>query len=331
MSCYSPNQGYKSRFKTKSGKYPLTFDRDKASVIKPEFLTVPCGKCVGCCLARGKDWSLRSVHEAKYHDQSSFLTLTYNTKGLPSVVSDDGDVLGSGTLRPRDVTLFIKRLRKSMEGTSVRIKYYAAGEYGGGRTKRPHYHLLVFGWMPDDLVFHKYGSNGDPIYTSATLASFWYDEDTRENLGFSSVSHLNARSAGYVAQYSLKKVTDRNNPERYVRFNPLAGEFNVYPEFSRCSQGIGLEWYKANFLSDAFVKGFVTHNGVKYRIPRYYLKRFEIEYPAEFAFFQLLKKDSVRLLYSSKRPIDYLADRERLLEVHSKLKREVNFDEYDIG
>lgn len=48
-------------------------------------------------------------------------------------------------LKKRDIQLFIKRLRKanSKHTDMPAIKYYAVGEYGG-RTQRPHYHIILF-------------------------------------------------------------------------------------------------------------------------------------------------------------------------------------------
>ena len=46
-------------------------------------LEVPCGKCIGCRIAKRKEWSLRMLHELTYHPQSSFITLTYDDYNLP--------------------------------------------------------------------------------------------------------------------------------------------------------------------------------------------------------------------------------------------------------
>lgn len=47
------------------------------------------------------------------------------------------------SLNKRDVQLFLKRLRKSHKDPNSPIKYYAVGEYGG-RSRRPHYHIIAF-------------------------------------------------------------------------------------------------------------------------------------------------------------------------------------------
>lgn len=52
------------------------------------------------------------------------------------------------SLRKTDLQSFFKRLRKAhppidKDDPTTQIKYYAAGEYGG-KTNRPHYHIIIF-------------------------------------------------------------------------------------------------------------------------------------------------------------------------------------------
>lgn len=111
---------------------------------------VPCGKCPDCKARRASGWSFRLMQEEKISISAHFITLTYDTKHVPIARS------GYMDLSKRHVQLFFKRLRKlhsddlngnerSNGNTNTRwpIKYYAVGEYGG-RTWRPHYHILIF-------------------------------------------------------------------------------------------------------------------------------------------------------------------------------------------
>ena len=77
-------------------------------------------------------------------DFSSFHNLNYSDKHIPvtSNVTQDGEVKTVMTLKRRDVQLFMKRLRDKQPKSCAKIKYYCAGEYGG-RTRRPHYHLIL--------------------------------------------------------------------------------------------------------------------------------------------------------------------------------------------
>jgi hypothetical protein len=68
MACLNPLQGY---HQIGGG---LTF---KKSSSNGSTLTVNCGQCLGCRMARSKEWAIRIMHEAKMHPENCFLTLTY--------------------------------------------------------------------------------------------------------------------------------------------------------------------------------------------------------------------------------------------------------------
>lgn len=91
-----------------------------------------CGQCLSCRTQRRRIWQHRILLEALLHEHTSFVTLTYSDGHLPL----------DSSLRPRDLTLFLKRLRKVH---SSPIRYFACGEYGE-TTRRPHYHLALFGF-----------------------------------------------------------------------------------------------------------------------------------------------------------------------------------------
>lgn len=112
---------------------PLNLKRDGANN------TIQCGKCPQCVARRTSAWSFRLTQEDKRSKSSLFLTLTYGNSNCP--VSKKGYMV----LKKRDIQLFIKRLRKanSKHTDMPAIKYYAVGEYGG-RTQRPHYHIILF-------------------------------------------------------------------------------------------------------------------------------------------------------------------------------------------
>lgn len=97
----------------------------------------PCGKCPACRLRRASDWSFRLMEEEKVSSSAYFLTLTYDTKFVP--ITERGFM----SLDKRDLQLFFKRLRKAHISGANPIKYYAVGEYGG-RSRRPHYHVIAF-------------------------------------------------------------------------------------------------------------------------------------------------------------------------------------------
>lgn len=86
-------------------------------------------------------WTMRLMMEAQSYaeDEILFVTLTYADEFLPS----------GGTLVPRDLALFLKRLRKRI--APKRLRYYGIGEYGE-RFERPHYHIILFGVRSVDDV-----------------------------------------------------------------------------------------------------------------------------------------------------------------------------------
>jgi hypothetical protein len=60
----------------------------------------------------------------------------------------------------------MKRLRKKIQ--PLKIRFFHCGEYGD-KTRRPHYHALIFGYgFPDKKIFKKQKS-GD-LFTSDMLA-----------------------------------------------------------------------------------------------------------------------------------------------------------------
>lgn len=106
---------------------------------KNDYSPTPCGRCYECKKRIVHAWGFRLMQEEKKSISANFITLTYATTNVPITKG------GRLTLWKRDVQLFFKRLRKAHPpGTKQpSIKYFAVGEYGG-RTARPHYHVILF-------------------------------------------------------------------------------------------------------------------------------------------------------------------------------------------
>lgn len=210
---------------------------------RSESILLPCGKCEGCLIARSREWACRCMHEAKKHDKNCFLTLTYDDDHLPL----------NNKLNRRDLQLFIKRLRKSL--SPKRISFFYCGEYGE-RNKRPHYHIIVFGWSPDDLMV-SFNENGSSFVKSLSLARLW-------RYGFVSVGKLTFQSASYTARYALKKIDDQEC-------------------FQGCSTrpAIGLTFANSYAIENS-ERGFSFVDGKKTKVPRYYDKVSERLDPVKF-------------------------------------------------
>ena len=117
---------------------------------------LPCGKCIQCLHSRSKSWEIRSSLELLKYKNAVCLTLTYDDEHLPMF----------GKLKYSDVQKFIKRIRKDCK---VPIKYMCCGEYGGTKT-RPHYHIIIFNYLPPDrLRLYKRTKKGTCLYKSDYL------------------------------------------------------------------------------------------------------------------------------------------------------------------
>ncbi len=183
------------------------------------------------------------------HDKSCMLNLTYDDDHLPE----------HGQLWKDDLQRFFKRLRKKFK-----FRYVASGEYGE-KTRRPHFHIALFGVdFSDDRVLFGRASGGDRTYISCSVAEHW-------KYGNHLIGTLNFQSAAYIARYIMKKLKGPN-----VSPVPLAhldgGEIILpNPEFMLMSKGIGKGWFKDYFMSDVFPTGsVVTSQGSRAPVPRYY-------------------------------------------------------------
>lgn len=283
VACYHPVRGWWSRTLSKNGTRRLTFSPADAWLDRP--VTVSCGQCMGCRLAKSQDWVTRMMHERQYHDCASFITLTYSTEHVPI----------SGGLVVSHLQKFLKRLRRNIDyhyGTEKKIAYYACGEYGS-KNLRPHYHLVVFGEdFADDRRKHAM-RRGHVTYRSPRLEKLW-------NLGFSEIGDVNSTTTAYVAKYVTKKVkvSDEATNNPYRRFNSLTGEtWTVQREFQTSSRNpaLGLRWFK-DFGAAAIERGFCVIEGKKVPVPRYYLLKGEASIP------ELIKeyKSDVRRRMASK-------------------------------
>ena len=225
------------------------------------FLSLPCGKCIGCFKVRARAWAIRIMHEAKLHERNCFITLTYADDKLPY----------RGSLDHRDFQLFMKRLRKKFNCFDVKLwsdvpRYFMCGEYGP-KLLRPHFHACLFGVDFPDKVLIKNGKN--PLFTSKILSDVW-------GLGHVSVGSLDFASARYVAAYCTKKISGDAAITHYRRVDLDTGEvYSLAPEYGQMSRrpGIGSFWYD-KFGTDVFPHDRVVINGSQAPPPRYYARKF---------------------------------------------------------
>lgn len=258
MACYHPLSAYRSRFVSKNGKRPLTWNKAEAYVDLP--VTVPCGQCIGCRLEKSRQWALRLMHEAQLHEQKCFITLTYDPAKIPE----------NGSLRYRDFQLFMKRLRKEHGG---KIRFFMCGEYGDS-TGRPHYHAFIYGCDFPDRKKHSENSLGNILWKSEALERLW-------GFGHCLIGDCSFQSAAYIARYVIKKVNGDRKESHYRRVNPITGEIHqIEPEFIKMSlkPGIGADWY-AKYKTDVFPSDFAVFKGRRLAVPKFYFRKLEAEDP----------------------------------------------------
>lgn len=264
MTCFFPLEGWRSRHPSDSGKFGIVFNKSKSNGQKVE---VPCGQCIGCRLDRAKDWSLRIMHESQMHAEmnlpSAFLTLTYRNPDSPlNRLTEEQKEKGLHIhidcgLHHDHFQKFMKRYRKRIAPN--KIKFYMCGEYGeeGGR---PHYHAIIFGHDFSDKKLH-YVRDGKNYYKSKELDELW-------QYGNCTIADCTVQSAGYVARYIMKKCIGEESDEHYKTVG-LDGRFHyVKHEYTCMSGGIGKSWFKK--YSGDCKKDFITLEGKRYRVPRYY-------------------------------------------------------------
>lgn len=232
MTCYYPVDAWKSRTLNESGKRSIVFNpRDG---YQDWHLQVPCGKCVGCAADRALYWSLRIHHEASLHERNSFVTLTYQDPP-PEKISKE------------HLQLFFKKARHDYS-----FRYFAVGEYGS-KTRRPHYHAIIFG---EDFRKASEGvaQINEKLYTNANLAKLW-------GHGLVSVGDVTIQSASYVAGYCNKKIGD---PDTFCIMSrgSQSGPFAGYG-------GIGHRWLD-KYKDDLVRTGVVVIEGREFPIPPRY-------------------------------------------------------------
>ncbi len=291
MPCFTPLKGYKD-----PGTGGLTFNQKGTA----QTLEVACGQCLGCRLDHALMWAIRIVHESYlYLDQQGncFVTLTYRdpsectTKQLKAGYFIPSDF----SLRPDDVSKFIRRLRKSEAKLAKKqkrpinkIRYFYCGEYGD-ENQRPHYHICLFNCSFKDQALFK-DDQGFYTYTSATLEKLW-------PFGFSTVQALNFDTAAYTARYALKKITGKKAEEHYLRCDKNGEAFWILPEYIRMSTGrnkpcgLGAGFYE-KFKTDIFPSDEVPvpGKGVIRKVPRYYQDILESNDPATLATIKELRQ-----------------------------------------
>lgn len=226
-------------------------------------MQLPCGHCIDCRLQKSREWATRMMLESQYHMYNYFLTLTYDDAHVPVSYfpePETGEALPALTLCKADLQAFFKRLRRRLDyHNDIKIRYYAAGEYGD-QTHRPHYHAIVFGLFLDDLVPLKTSRLGYQYFESPMLSSVW-------GKGFVTVGVVSWQDCAYVARYCTKKLGGD--------YRDFYKTFRIEPEFALMSRspGIGYQYFAEHAddiykMDELFLA--LSDGGKKVRPPHYY-------------------------------------------------------------
>lgn len=219
-----------------------------------ELQQVSCGHCFACQSNRRKDWYFRLKTEMKYSLCSYTVTLTYDDDNLPPLVpyyekdSQGFPIENIETHEKRisfwynpisveDVQSYHHRLRKF-----YKFRYFAVLEYGG-KTNRPHAHIIYFFDYPCD-----------------------YDEFSRRVLRVwqkghrLKVDHTDDRCINYTSKYLFKPYQyEQPRPKMLCSKRPFIGHQHLNHDIEN-----KLNYYLSN--STDMSKEF----GNSQRLPRIY-------------------------------------------------------------
>ena len=283
----------------------LSRKADKLPVFDKLSYIVPCGHCEECKESKRNGWFVRLYYQFKECESNNgfglFITLTWNNQNIKKVH-------GYNCFCIEDVQKYIKRVRSSLVrmfpsmDVAKNVKYATFFEYGG-RTHRPHAHMLWFfnSSFPRGLVrnlvayewtryngFIKYGSqNGGFIngvggikYCAKYCAKDVYEDE-------------------YVSKLCLKLKNEGVSDEDLKKFYPRP----------LCSNNLGLYALQCNDIS-LLEKGFVimpdkVMTEKCYHLPLY-LER-KLFYDVKFRVWDNSKKDYLFYRRKSELPecVDY--------------------------
>lgn len=309
MACYHPIEAWIHRKKkTEKGKNLLVFNYNPKTCSQPTpDLQIKCGRCIGCRLAKSREWAVRSVHEASLYWDNCWLTLTFSPEYLNTLKNPYTLETGNQSV----MTKFLKRLRKKY-GSGIRYLY--CGEYGEtcffcNKSEnycscgnyhpwrgRPHYHICLFNHDFHDKRFYK-SINNRNHYNSDELDALWTCPTTGLNMGHATISDLTPDSAAYTARYSVKKITGdkalEDDPitglKHYQRLTPDGEIIDLIPEFIRMSSGcsslntggIGKGWLDT-FSKEVLDNDAVLFKDMLIKPPSYYDKKTPLIDPYQF-------------------------------------------------
>ena len=264
---------------------PLTIPNPKLvknNVFDKRLIEVPCGHCPSCKENKRASWFVRLYYEWKYcnynYGFSLYETLTYNNEHLPHFI----EYMKNGKLvkefpcfSVRDIQLYLKKIRKRLKyfGYDFSFKYWLSMEFGG-RTHRPHYHVLFF--VPSSSI--------SPFFFKKIVEDCWIEN------GFVKAGKLNngfivgSGAFNYCAKYVCKDVYEdcyfRQQEKRLLKLGIPQESIKAHSPHTMQSNHIGIYALEMDDLNDLdnFLKGDIylpdNEKVVKqFKLPLYYERK----------------------------------------------------------
>lgn len=229
-----------------------------------------------------------------------FVTLTYDTAHVPITPN------GFMSVDKKHVQDFFKRLRfrVSEHSPDVRIKYYLASEYGG-RTNRPHYHIILFNVV-------------NP-----------YDVDNTWQLGATHYGQVTGASIGYTLKYldKTKRIPMNRNDDRIPEFGLMSKGLGLNYILDENGQGKKIvEWHLADLENRMYLN---LEGGKKASMPRYYKDKIyseeQREIIAEKYLSEMRERENKLIAKYGQEELDRLREQE-ILHKHEKFKNNYKKD-----
>lgn len=248
-----------------------------------------CGQCRTCRKRKAADATIRTFHESTLHETNLFVTLTLDPENLRFPPNPDVDYIQK----------FMRRIRKRIG----RCRYSCLREHGKFPEHRPHFHIILFGCDPGDLVERR-SQKGKLEYTSEKLHAIW-------GLGFIHILGVNPGTAAYAQMHNKLKITGKAAKLAYGdTVDVITGAlYDRTPPSINASlkPGIGTGWYE-KYSEDLWNSGYCLWQGREACIPRYYLSLMERDDPERFAQFAAERREQA-LLRLAKHPEENTPER----------------------
>ena len=269
MACHRTKPAWKTRRPNKNGKFPILL-RAPEPYRDPDYY-IPCNRCLGCKADQSREWAIRIEHEARMSELKCFLTLTYSDEYCPKKI--DRKLL----------TIKMKELQRKLD---CNLRYFAVGEYGD-KTKRPHYHAVLFN---TDLLGGAEQSRPGR-YLHPAITGLW-------PYGQHEIQPYDEGTACYTAGYISKKLGDEDTFSIKSTRPPLGKTF-------------ALE-YPGRLLS----QGTTIVNGNELPIPKVYLQWLE-----QAGHNVEPTKEKIRAISREKHPITDKEGRSKDINAQAKINR----------